>query len=163
MKTLKVKTIVLIAAIGLISYGAMAQQTGKDVPPAVVKEFSTKYPAAQLKSWKAKDNAYIASFVMDNKVYEATYSGDGAWINTERTIRHISSLPEGAKLYLKNGYFASWHIDNMERVRTPMQNMYEVEVDNNSGNQMVYENAGSVEDKMLCFNDEGRLIKTINK
>ena len=44
-----------------------------------------------------------------------------------------------------------------------MQNMYEVEVDNNSGNQMVYENAGSVEDKMLCFNDDGKLIKTINK
>jgi len=64
MKNLKVKTIVLIAAIGLISYSTMAQQPGKDVPPAVVKEFSTKYPGVQLKSWKAKDKAYIASFVM---------------------------------------------------------------------------------------------------
>jgi hypothetical protein len=163
MKNLKVKTIVLIAAIGLISYSAMAQQTDKNVPPAVIKEFSAKYPGVQLKSWKAKDKAYIASFIMNNKVYEASYSGDGTWINTERNIRHISSLPFGAKSYLKTGSYASWHIDNMERVRTPMQNMYEVEVDNNSGNQMVYENAGSVEDKMLCFNDDGKLIKTINK
>ena len=162
MKNLKVKTIALIAAIGLISYSSMAQQIGKDVPPAIVKEFSTKYPGVQLNSWKAKDNAYIASFIMNSKAYKASYSADGTWLNTERTIRHISSLPEGVKSYLKNGYFASWHIDNMERVRTPMQNMYEVEVDNNSGNQMVYENAGSVEDKMLCFNDNGKLIKTIN-
>ncbi len=161
MKNL-VKTIVLIAAIGLISYGTMAQQSGKNVPLAVVKEFSAKYPGVQLNSWKAKDNAYIASFIMNNKSYKASYSADGTWVNTERTIRHISSLPAGAKSYLKNGYFASWHIDNMERVLTPVQNMYEVEVDNNNGNQIAYENAGSVEDKMLCFNDDGKLIKTIN-
>jgi hypothetical protein len=161
MKNLKIKTIILIVAMGMISYGTMAQKSKKDVPQAVLTAFSAKYPQVQLKGWKTKDKMYIASFVMDSKKYKASYSYDGNWLNTVRNIRHTTSLPDQARLYLKKSSYASWHIDNMQKLTTPAQNIYQVEVDNASGNRMVYEDAISFEDKMLCFNDKGELIKTI--
>ena len=161
MKNLKV-TVILIAAMGIISYSAMAQKADNNVPQAVLTAFSAKYPQAQLKSWKTKHNTCTASFVINNKNYKAAYSTDGNWLNTVRNIRHTSSLPSEVSLYLKKGSYASWHIDDMERVRTPLQNMYQVEVDNNSGNKMIYEGGGSFEDKVLCFNDHGKLIKTVD-
>jgi hypothetical protein len=151
MKNLRVKTIILIAAIGLISYSAMAQKAYNNVPQAVLTAFSAKYPQAQLKGWKTKDNTCIAKFVMNNKKYKASYSNDGNWLNTVRNIRHTSSLPDQARLYLKKSSYASWHIDNMQKLATPIQNMYQVEVDNASGNKILYEDAVSFEDKMLAL------------
>jgi len=161
MKNLKVKTIIIIAAMGMISYNTMAQKSNNDVPQAVLAAFSAKYPQVQLKGWKTKDKMYIASFVMDSKKYKASYSDNGDWLNTVRNIRHTSSLPDQARIYLKKSSYASWHIDNMQKLATPLQNMYQVEVDNASGNKILYEDAVSFEDKMLCFNDNGELIKTI--
>ena len=161
MKNLKIKTIILIMVMGMISYSTMAQKFNNDVPQAVLTSFSAKYPQVQLKGWKTKDKMYIASFVMNNKKYKASYSDDGNWLNTVRNIRHTSSLPDQARLYLKKSNYASWHIDNMQKLASPVQNIYQVEVDNASGNRMVYADAISFEDKMLCFNDKGELIKTI--
>jgi hypothetical protein len=161
MKNLKIKTIILIVAMGMISYNTMAQKSYNDVPQAVLTSFAAKYPQVQLKGWKTKDKMYIASFVMDSKKYKASYSDDGNWLNTVRNIRHTTSLPDQARLYLKKSSYASWHIDNMQKLATPAQNIYQVEVDNASGNRMVYADAISFEDKMLCFNDKGELIKTI--
>jgi len=161
MKSVQIKTIILIAAMWIISYSSMAQKGTEGVPQAVLTAFSAKYPQAQLKKWKTNHNMYTARFVMDNKKYEALYSGDGSWVNTVRNIRHSANLPDQVRLYLKKSSYASWHIDNMERLRTPSQNLYQVEVDNASGNRILYEDAVSFEDKMLCFNDNGKLIKTI--
>ena len=158
MKSLK--TIILIAAMGIISYTTKGQKAN-NIPPAVLTAFSAKYPQAQLKHWKIKNNVCTASFAAANKKYIASYSADGTWISTVRNIRHVSSLPDQARMFLKKSY-ASWHIDNMERLRTPSQNVYQVEIDNDSGNKMHYEDAGSFEDYLLCFNDEGKLIKKID-
>jgi hypothetical protein len=160
MKSLK--TVILIAVTGMLSYSAMAQKGANVVPQAVQTAFAAKYPVAQIKKWKTKNNTSTAIFVMDNKKYTAQYSNNGDWLVTERTIKHSSNLPANIRTYLKKSSYASWYIDDMERVRTPMRNMYQVEVDNNSGNKMIYEGVGSFEDKKLCFNDEGRLIETIN-
>lgn len=159
MKSLKIKACILIAAIGMITYSAMAQNTYNKVPQAVLAAFSAKYPGVQLKKWKTNHNTSTAVFVMNNKKYQASYSNDGGWLNTVRNIKHTSGLPVEAMLYLKKGNYASWHIDNMERLRTPSQNIYQVEIDNASGNKMLYEDAGSFEDKLLSFNDNGKLIK----
>jgi hypothetical protein len=162
MKSLKIKAIILVATIGMITYSAMAQNPNNNVPQAVLTAFSAKYPDVQLKKWKTNHSTSIALFVMNNKKYQASYSNNGEWLNTVRNIKHTSSLPVQAMLYLKKGNYASWHIDNMERLRTPSQNIYQVEVDNASGNKMLYEDAGSFEDKLLSFNDNGQLIKAID-
>jgi len=94
-----------------------------------------------------------------NRRYKAFYSKDGSWLSDERNMRHTSSLPTGVVLYLKKGKYASWHIDGFKKVQTPSESIYLVQVDNNSGNQMAYENLGSIENRMLYFNSSGELLK----
>jgi hypothetical protein len=160
MKNLKA-LIGLIAALGLISYHAMAQKVNDQIPQAVQSAFSTKYPQANLKNWKIKKDSCIASFIMDKRRYEASYSKNGNWLRVERNMRRTSSLPAEALLYLKKAIYASWHVDELEKVQTPSESLYLVQVDNNSGNQTAYENAGSVENKMLYFDESGKLIRVI--
>ena len=159
MKCSKIKVIILVVAMGMSTYSTMAQNLNNNIPQAVLTAFSAKYPQVQLKKWKTKHNTSTALFIMNNKKYRALYSNEGIWLNTIRNIKHTSSLPAQAMLYLKKGNYASWHIDNMELLSTPSQNIYQVEVDNASGNKMLYENGGSFVDKLLCFNNEGELIK----
>jgi len=159
MKNLKVKTIILIAAIGLISYNTMAQKAQNMVPQAVITAFSAKYPQAQLKGWQTKNNACTASFAVANKKYKASFYNDGRWISTETQVKRSSPK---ILAYLKKNNYASWYVDKIEKVETPMQSMYQVQIDNNSGNPTSYSNAGAIENKMLCFNDNGKLIKVVN-
>jgi len=156
----KLIIIVLVAAMGAISFHTEAQNS-KNVPQALAAAFTAKYPEAQLKRWKNDHNIYSAVFLMNNKKYQASFADNGTWIKTARNIRHISNLPAEVRSFLKTNGYASWHIDNMTRLRTPVQNTYQVEVDNASGNvKWIYEDAGSLEDKMLSFNDQGKLLKT---
>jgi hypothetical protein len=46
----------------------------------------------------------------------------------------------------------------MKRVHTPSQDMYQVLVDNHGGNSLRYEDAVSAEDRLLSFDDGGKLI-----
>jgi len=158
MKNLKA-LIGLIAALGLISYSSMAQKANNQIPQAVQTAFSNKYPHANLKTWKIKGDACVASFIMDKRKYEASYAKDGSWLNAERNMKHTSNLPAEALLYLKNGKYASWHIDDLKKMQTQAESLYMVQVDNNGGNLNAYENAGSVENKTLYFNDRGKLVK----
>jgi len=162
MKNLKVQTVILIVVMGLISYNTMAQKATKMVPQAVLIAFSVKYPQEELKNWKTKNNVYIASFAMADKKYRASFSNDGSWLSTETKIRKKANLPSQVQAYLKKSDYASWYIEKMEKVQTPLQNMYQVQIDNNSGNPTSYSNAGALENKMLCFNREGKLLKIVN-
>lgn len=162
MKSLKIKTLILIAAMGIITIPAMAQNANNIVPQNVQTAFSSKYPQAQLKAWKVKHDTCMAMFTLNTKKYVAKYAKDGDWYSTERIIRHESSLPPEVQAYLKTSKYASWYIDDMRKVNTPMQSMYVVYLDNDNGNQMVYENVGSVVDRALCFNDNGKLVKVID-
>jgi hypothetical protein len=152
----------LIAAIGLISFSAQAQNRTHNVPQAVVTAFSATYPKAKLRHWRINKDTCIASFKWADRKYEAYYSKNGDWIRSEREIRHKTSLPEGAQLFLKSGRYASWHIDDLQNVSTPSHSLFLVSVDNNSGNPVSYSDNGSVENKMLYFDDRGKLIKVID-
>jgi len=153
-----IKKISLIVAIGLISLHVFGQRN-KDVPQAVVNTFSSKYPQAYVKKWKSTNDAYMVYFNNNNKKYIASWSKTGEWIKTERDISNQSDLPAELQSYLKTGQYASWHIDDMMRVRTPQQNMYVIKVDNHSGSPFDYEDTGSAENRMLSFNDSGKLLK----
>jgi hypothetical protein len=154
------KIAALFAAMGLISFNAMAQKT-KDVPQTVQTAFSTKYPLAHLKDWKIKKNDYLAFFSMNNKKYDASYSKNGSWLITERDIRHRNSLPSDVRAFLKTGTYASWYVDDMKRVRTPKQNVYQIMVDNHSGTPSEYEGMGGADNRTLYFGDNGKLLKVI--
>ena len=155
MKNRIVKTIVLVSVMGLMSYSSMAQNKE---PLAVSNAFSARYPSAKLKDWKMKNDTCIAMFNMDKRHYKAYYMTDGTWVKTERNVKHMSTLPMQAQLYLKNSKYASWHVDNLAKVQTPMHNIYMVQLDNHSGNTS-YENIGSDVTENLYFNGKGQLIR----
>jgi len=155
-----IKNISLIVAIGLISCNAFAQSS--NVPQAALTAFANKYPQALVKKWKSTNDAYMAYFMNDNKKYVASYSKTGEWVRTEREISHPSGLPAGVQSFLKTSTYASWHIDDMMRIRTPLQNMYVIKLDNHSGSPFEYEDTGSAEDKKLSFNDSGKLINVVS-
>jgi hypothetical protein len=156
-----IKSIILTITVGLISFNASAQR-GANVPQGVLTAFSSKYPQAQVKKWKSTSDVYAAYFTNDGKKYVASYSKNGDWVNTERDISRPSGLPVVLQSFLKTGTYASWHIDDMMRVRTPLQNMYVIKLDNHSGSPFEYEDMGSAENKMLSFNDNGKLLNVVN-
>src|ERR1700744_4975983 len=163
MKSLKIKAFLVAAAMGLLSFNTMAQKPTDNIPQRVLTDFSAKYPQAQLKNWKVQNDEYVASFVMDKREYTAVYSKDENWLSTTREVRHMSSLPQGVRASFKNSRYASWYIDRIESMKTPAQVMYLLHLDNDGGNEMVYENVGSVVSQTLYFNDKGTLIKSINQ
>jgi hypothetical protein len=147
--------------MGLLSFQALAQKNNK-VPQAILTAFSAKFPQSHVKNWKSTRNAYVAYFTIDNKKCAATYSKTGEWISTERDIKRRSGLPADLQSFLKTSSYASWHIDDMQRVHTPLQSMYVIKLDNHSGSPFEYEDMGSAENKALSFDDSGKLIKVVN-
>jgi hypothetical protein len=162
MKTSRIKIIVLIAAIGMISYHAMAQQA-MNVPQAVQTAFTAQYPQGHLKNWKMDKSGYVASFKLNKRECKATYANDGNWLSTETTFRHVTKhVSPDMKFALRNSRYASYHIDLVQDLQTPSKNLYLLQVDNNSGNQAAYENAGSVDDETLYFSRNGRLLRSVS-
>jgi len=159
MKNLKI-VVALLGAITLFSYNAKAQKANDEIPPVVTTAFSAKYSQAHLKKWESKNDTCIALFNSNKKTYKAYYTKDGNWVSTERTLKHTTSLPLAARDYLKEGKYASWHIDRLRKVETPAQTMYIAHIDNHSGSQSEYENAGSSVDRWLYFANNGKLIKS---
>lgn len=157
----KLKIAILAAAMGMISYPAMAQKASA-VPQSVTTDFSSKYPGVHVKNWKTQDNQYVAYFKMNGRQCEAFYTMNGDWLNTEIAMRHLKNLSPDIRSALRHSRYASYHIDGVERLRTPHEEMYIVEVDNNSGNKMLYDNIGSFDDQLLYFTHSGRLVKSVN-
>jgi len=163
MKTSNLKSFILIAAIGVLSYNAIAQNKAIQAPQIVRTAFGNQYPQANLKKWSMEKGEYVARFKYNKRDWQAYYSADGNWLSSERNIKHLSTLPYDVRSALKNSQYASYYVDNMARIQMPSQsNMYRLRVDNNSGNKTAYENAGSVDNETLYFSEHGRLVKTVS-
>jgi len=159
MKKLSIKSIGLIAAMGLIGDGAMAQKVDMNVPPAVINVYGTQYPTAKLKKWEVKNDTCIAIFTMNKRNYKASYAMNGKWYSSERNMKHMANLPADARTYLKTNNYLSWNVDRMEKIETPVRTTYVLQLDNHSGNQNQYEGTAAAMDKMLYFNQNGQLVR----
>jgi hypothetical protein len=153
-----IKTICLVAVIGLISFNTMAQKT-VGISQAALNNFSAKYPQALVKNWKEKQSNYLVRFTMDGKKYQASYSKDGNWLMTERNVKHMATLPPDLRTYLKSNGYASWNIDDMKKIHSPGKDEYQLHVDNHSGSPFRYSDAVSADDRMLSFDVRGKLIE----
>jgi hypothetical protein len=162
MKTLSLKSIILIAAIGVLSYsGAMAQKKVAQVPSVVNSAFTSQYPQASLKSWTMDKGQYIATFKYDNREWTAHYSAEGNWLRSERNIKNMANVPYSVRAAIKSSKYASYHVDAIARLQMPdHSNMYRVRVDNNNGNETAYQGAGAVDAESLYFSEGGSLIRT---
>ncbi|MBS1525073.1 MAG: PepSY-like domain-containing protein [Bacteroidetes bacterium] len=157
----KLKSIILIAAMGMISYSAMAQNHIA-VPSSVTGDFALKYPGVEVNKWKMNNNEYVANFKMNGRECDAFYSKDGDWLSTQVVMKHLKNLSPDIKAAIRNSQYASYHIDGVKRMHTPNQEMFIIEVDNNSGNKMIYDNLGSYDDRLLYYTSDGRLVKNVN-
>ena len=155
------KSIILVAAVGMIPYSAMAQ-TNTTVPSSVTSDFARKYPGDEVKTWKIVDNQYVANFKMNERECEAYYSQDGSWLSTSVVMKHIKNLSPDVKAALSHSQYSSYHIDGAMRLHTPNQEMFIIEVDNNSGNKTVYDNVGSFDDRLLYYTSNGKLVKNVD-
>lgn len=138
----------------LISYPLLAQKKSVkegEVPEAVKKNFTAKYPDAKTRTWKTKNGNYEVDFYIDMKKYEAKYEGSGEWKKTGMEISK-KELPEVVSNAWKSSEFGSWFLDNTEQVETPDHKvLYQLKLTKN-GNEME-----------LLYTPSGELMKAKNK
>ncbi len=159
MKTLK--SVILIAVIGISSYSAMAQKKIANVPAVVSSAFTSQYPQAGLKGWSMDRGQYIATFKYNNRDWTAHYSADGNWLRSERNIKHMANLPAEVRMAVRSSKYASYHIDEMARLQMPDHSyQYRLSVDNNNGNPTAYQGVGGLDNENLFYSEHGRLIRT---
>lgn len=151
----------LFAALSMITYYTKAQDIYRNIPSPATNSFSAKYPGVAVKNWKKNAGGYEALFKMNREKSTAYYDQSGNWLRTETNLP-ISKVPVNIRYALRQGDFASYHIDDVCNIHTPVTDMYRLEVDNNGGNPVSYTDFGSMDDRLLYFSTSGRLLKTKN-
>lgn len=63
-----------------------------DVPKAVLKTFTSKYPKAEGTEWTKNKDLYEGKVIVDSNTVVATYDDKGNWIQT-LTSQSFSNLP----------------------------------------------------------------------
>lgn len=100
MKTLIIKTVLVIFSIGIINN---AKANGAKVPAPVASAYATAYPLAKLKDWKIAKAGYKAEFKLNHKTYTVVYTPDGSLVRTEIQLKATKELPVAVKNALRNG------------------------------------------------------------
>ncbi|MFX3625994.1 MAG: PepSY-like domain-containing protein [bacterium] len=120
---LKIVGLIMLIAIGLNSVTAKINKT--EVPQAVLEAFNKKYPKATDVEWEKDDLNYEVEFELEKVEYEATFSEDGTWLETETEIT-AKDLPEKVASAFKATY-PKVKIKGVEKVETPKISFYEIE------------------------------------
>jgi hypothetical protein len=157
MKTLRI--VMLLMALSMITYYTKAQDIYRNIPSPATNNFSTKYPGVTVKNWKKDAAGYEALFKMNKEKSTAYYDPSGNWVRTETNVP-LSKLPVDIRYALRQSNFASYHIDDVRNIHTPITDMYRLEVDNNGGNPDSYTDLGSMDNRLLYFSPSGHLLKT---
>ncbi len=155
MKTLIIKTVLVIFSIGIINN---AKANGAKVPAPVASAYATAYPLAKLKDWKIAKAGYKAEFKLNHKTYTVVYTPDGSLVRTEIQLKATKELPVAVKNALRNGKYASFYIDAMKQVKTANDAKYVMTIDNHNGTTMASEGYGSWEDYQVVYVGNGKLL-----
>jgi len=148
-----------IACLLVISSTALKAATAPaTIPGNVSNQFSSQYPGATIKKWKAEKGNYIAEFKDNGRPAKSTYNGQGAWEKTEVEIRHIKQLPAAVSAGFNKSEFHNYYVESIEQVSTPSGVQYVMEVDNCNGNKGITEGFGGLDNEKLKFNGNGLLI-----
>ncbi len=116
---------IIILALGLVFSCNTA--TKAQAPEAVKKTFQAKYPGENDPDWhKDSHNNYEANFKIDGIKYRADFKKNGAWIETETSIKK-KDLPKLIKQAIKDNY-GSEDITEIEKVESATKGLfYDVE------------------------------------
>lgn len=120
------KTIQSIIAVGVLSitFTSCAQ----DVPKEVSESFANKYQKAKAIKWENEDNnLWEVEFKIANIEYDASFSINGEWLETETEIK-VKELPENIKQKIASD-FSDFEIEEAEKIETPKYKGFEVEIE----------------------------------
>lgn len=98
----------LFTLIFLLSFHFVScQATDKEVPDAVQKAFSAKYPKEKSPSWEIDAHGnFEAQFKAKGEKYRADFLPNGSWIETENSIK-FKELPKVIRDKIDSDYSMS--------------------------------------------------------
>lgn len=122
----------------------------KSVPEAAKATMDQKYPSARATEWKKKGTYIIAEFAYDNvKDAKAWFTANGEWYMTESDVL-FEELPKAVKDALNASQYASWKIDDIDKIeRKDLEVIYVIELENGA------------QEIDLYLNETGVIVKTI--
>ena len=126
----------------------------KNVPEKVTATFKAMYPLAAKTGWSSRgDSAIQATFHTSGNKFNAIFSMDGKWIETERSLRE-SDLPLTVMQTLKNG-FNDYNIQSVAIKESPSGSGYRVIVANAMGSlQLELSKDGVILEKKAISDDD---------
>jgi hypothetical protein len=94
----------LLIACSIIGIATTSCSQKLKVPDAVTKAFNSKYPGASDVKWgKESAKEYEAEFKLNGNNVSANFGTDGAWVETETSIK-INDLPVAVVDAIKKKY-----------------------------------------------------------
>lgn len=123
---------------------------------AVVQAFSMKYPDAQRTSWESKVGYEKAEFYIGSYETEAWFDLQGNWVMTETDLPY-DALPQAVKASFEAGKYASWEIDDVDKIeRSDAGTVYIIEVENRDTDMDLYyaENGALIKEVIDKDNDD---------
>jgi hypothetical protein len=152
------KSVLIILAVVCFSNILFANFYRHDhAPVAVAKGFSMKYPGTKVRGWKANNDTFIASFVLNKRKHFAYYTDNGTWIRTETKIPWTWDLPSNVKHSWEGCKFNNWYIEEMHEVTSPDKHLFVFKIDN--GNLLDSDHHDAFLQKyILCFDINGTLV-----
>lgn len=118
----------LVAAMSFTS--CSSSYTEQQVPEAVTKIFTEKYPSAKDVKWlEEEENEWEADFQLGERDMSASFKADGTWLETEKMIKPTELSPNviehiGQRL-------GDFELIKAEMVETPEGKSYQMELNIN--------------------------------
>ena len=133
--------------IGLNSITFVSQGQSSTVPAGIIDTFTKMYPNASNVEWRDKITNFVAFFNSKDAKCEAKFTKEGAWINTEESIR-LDSLPAQVRQGLQHSKYAGWKENSSYILKLPGEKtQYHIVVTNNDMGR-----------KILFFTQSGELL-----
>lgn len=131
-----------------LSMDACAQKVSEaDVPQPVRTAFIKQFPKAEHARWEMETKTeYEVNFKVEGSDRSATYTKDGAWLETEHTIK-ADALPQPVRNAIAADY-ADQKVKAIEVAETPKGTVYEVDMEKGEK---------SVE---VVFSADGKVVET---
>jgi Putative beta-lactamase-inhibitor-like, PepSY-like len=126
----------LISIVTLFAFQSFTQLFGqskkdikvKHVPDNAISALNTKYGADVIAKWDRQGSDYYATFEIDKINYEAEFSSEGGWLQTEKQVTE-ADLPNSVNDALFNGDYQDWtKADFVFIEKTTGENMYRASI-----------------------------------
>lgn len=157
---MKLKMYFLLLALGALTLAFQScdddDNDGISVPAELQNALAEKHGNAQRIEWETKGTYYVADFYEDNYEKEAWFTKDGVWQMTETDIPGLAALPAVVKSAFESGRYASWHVDDIDKLeRKDVETVYVIEVEQGKQEMDLYYSESGIFIKEVADTDGG--------